>query len=108
MTWREIAAAALLVVGVGSELLACLGVLVMDNVYDRLHYVGLASFWGPVAIAAAVLFVEGLSSAGIMAILIAATLIAGGPILTHATARVARVRQFGHWETQPGEHIEEF
>jgi len=107
MTWQEIAAIALLAIGVVLELLACLGVLVMNTVYDRLHYAGLASLLGPIAIAAAVLLVEAVSMAGIQMILLTATLVVSGPIITHATARTARVRQLGRWEPQPDEHIEE-
>lgn len=107
MTWQTIVAAVLLIVGIGVELLACLGLLVMTDLFDRLHYLGPAAALGPVAVAAAVLFVEGGSTAGIKAILIAAVLVGIGPVLTHATARAARVRRFGHWNEQPDEHIEE-
>ncbi len=107
MTWQEIASMVLLAIGVALELLACLGVLVMDNVYDRLHYSGLASLLGPIFIAAAVLLVEAVSMAGIQMILIAATLVVSGPILTHALARTARVRQHGQWGPLPDEEIEE-
>jgi multicomponent Na+:H+ antiporter subunit G len=107
MTWQEIASMVLLAAGVAVELLACLGVLVMNHVYDRLHYAGLATLLGPLAIAAAVLLIEALSMAGIQVILIAAILVISGPITTHATARTARVRRYGQWEPQPDEHIEE-
>jgi multisubunit Na+/H+ antiporter MnhG subunit len=30
-----------------------------------------------------------------------------GPILTHATARAARVRQFGHWEPLAFEEVDQ-
>lgn len=107
MTWQGIAAAVLLALGVAIELLCCLGVLIMDNVYDRLHYLGPATAVGPVAIAAAVVLEEALSTAGIKALLIAAVLIGTGPVLTHATARAVRIRQYGHWEAQPEEQVEE-
>jgi multisubunit Na+/H+ antiporter MnhG subunit len=29
------------------------------------------------------------------------------PILTHATARAARVRQYGHWEALPYEEVDQ-
>ncbi|HEU5200609.1 MAG TPA: monovalent cation/H(+) antiporter subunit G [Ktedonobacterales bacterium] len=107
MTWQTIFADVLLALGVGIELLSCLGLLVMNNVFDRLHYVGPAATLGPIAIAGAVLLEEGISTAGLKAILIAVVLVGVGPIVTHATARAARVRQFGQWQAQPGEHIEE-
>ena len=107
MTWQTIVSYVLLALGVAIELLSCLGLLVMDNVYDRLHYVGPAASLGPIAIAVAVLFVEGGSTAGVKAILIAVVLVGVGPVVTHATARAARVRQFGHWQAQSEEDIEE-
>lgn len=107
MTWQAIAAAVLLALGVGIELLCCLGLLLMENVYDRLHYLGPATILGPIAIAAAVVLEEALSTAGIKALLIAGVLIVTGPVLTHATARAIRTRQFGSWEPQPSEEVEE-
>lgn len=107
MTWQSMCADVLLVVGVAIELLSCLGLLVMDDVYDRLHYLGPAAVLGPVVIAAAVILEEALSTAGIKAILIAVVLAAGGPVVTHATGRAARIRQLGAWQAQPDEHIEE-
>ena len=107
MTWQTIFADVLLALGVGIELLSCLGLLVMDTVFDRLHYIGPAAALGPIAIAGAVLLEEGISTAGLKAILIAAVLAGIGPVVTHATARAARVRRFGHWQPQPDEPIEE-
>lgn len=107
MTWQTIAASALLILGVAIELFCCLGVLLMANAYDRLHFTGPATALGPVCIAAAVVLEEALSTAGIKAILVAAVLIAGGPVATHAVARSARIRQYGHWEPQPNENVEE-
>lgn len=107
MTWQAVAAAAMLVIGVAIELLSCIGVLVMDDVYKRLHYVGPAAVVGPVFIAAAVVLEEALSTGGIKAILVAAVLLAGSPVLTHAVARAARTRQYGQWEARPSEDVEE-
>lgn len=107
MTWQTIFADVLLALGVGIELFSCLGLLVMSNVFDRLHYVGPAATLGPIAIAGAVLLEEGISTAGLKAILIAVVLVGVGPVVTHATARAARVRQFGQWQAQPDEHVEE-
>lgn len=107
MTWPTIVADVLLAVGVAIELLSCLGLVLMSNVFDRLHYVGPASTLGPIAIAVAVLLEEGGSTAGLKAILIAVVLVGAGPVVTHATARAARVRRFGHWQAQPDEDVEE-
>ncbi len=107
MNWQDVIVAVFLVLGVGIELLSCLGVLLMRDVFDRLHYVGPASVLGPLAIMIAVLVEESFSTAGIMAILIALSLMITGPVLTHATARAARVRRLGQWQPKSDEHIEE-
>jgi multicomponent Na+:H+ antiporter subunit G len=104
---RDLAVVALLVLGVGVTLLSCAGVLVMRNPYDRLHYTGPAAVLAPVAIAAAVVLEERLSAAGIKALLVALLLLVTNPVLTHATARAGRIRQFGEWTVQPGEQVKE-
>jgi multicomponent Na+:H+ antiporter subunit G len=109
MTPRAIVAAALLVLGVGIELGCCLGVLVMRGVYDKLHYTSPASTLGVLAIAGAVLLRESIVGYGLKTILITLALLITNPILTHATARAARIRQFGAWtvqEEEKGEAVE--
>jgi multicomponent Na+:H+ antiporter subunit G len=103
---RELAVVVLLAFGVGVTLLSCLGVLVMRDPYDRLHYTGPAAVLTPVAIAAAVVLEEQLSAAGIKALLIALVLVVTNPVLGHATARAARIRQFGEWRVREEERNE--
>ena len=93
----------LLAVAVASALLGGLGLLATSNPYDQLHFTGPASVIGPVAIAAAVLVEEPLSSAGIKSVLVALVLLGTGPVLVHATARAARVRERGRWVVRPEE-----
>ena len=42
MSWRGVVAVVLLIAGGLLELIAVLGLCVMRDVYDRLHYVGIA------------------------------------------------------------------
>ena len=97
MNVGDVAVAVLLAVGVASALMGSLGLLSTWNPYDQLHFTGPATVIGPIAIAAAVLVEEPLSSAGIKAVLIALIMLATGPILLHATARAARIRERGRW-----------
>jgi monovalent cation/proton antiporter MnhG/PhaG subunit len=97
VTLQDVAVGGLLVIGVTAELICCVGVLVMDDVFDRIHYAGASTTVGPVAIAAAMVVQESLSTAGIKAVLVAVTLLVTNPVVSQATARAARVRQFGHW-----------
>lgn len=107
MTWQAICADVLLTLGVAIELMCCLGLVVAKDVYDRLHFVGPATTLGPALIAAAVILREALSTAGIKAVLIVAVLLVTSPVLTHAVARVARIRAHGAWQARPEEQIEE-
>lgn len=106
MSLRELAVAALLVAGVAAALLSCLGVLVMGNAYDRLHFTAPAATLAPALLAAAIVLEEGLSAVGVKALLVALVLVATNPVLSHATARAARIRQFGHWSVQEHEQGE--
>jgi monovalent cation/proton antiporter MnhG/PhaG subunit len=105
MSLRGIAIAVLLVLGVGVELACCVGVLAMRDAYDRLHYTAPATTIGPLAIAAAIVLRESFSAAGIKALLVALALLVTNPVLTHATARAARIREFGEWRIQEGEQV---
>jgi multisubunit Na+/H+ antiporter MnhG subunit len=93
VTARDVFVIALLAIGVGAALLGCAGVFAMRRPLDRLHYTGPASTVAPVALALAVLLREGASIAGVKTILVAALLLAQGPVLTHATARALVARR---------------
>ena len=89
----------LLTVGVLVALAGVVGVLVAGNVYDRLHFIGPAGIFGPVCLALAVVLDEGpFSQAGLKSILVALLLLALSPVLIHATARAAYVRERGGLE----------
>jgi monovalent cation/proton antiporter MnhG/PhaG subunit len=102
---RGVAVAVLLVLGVGVELGCAVGVLVMRDAYDRLHYTAPATTLGPLAIAAAIVVQESFSQAGVKAILVALALLVTNPVLTHATARAARVRRHGEWLVREDEEV---
>jgi monovalent cation/proton antiporter MnhG/PhaG subunit len=93
----DVAVVVLLVIGVGSALLSAVGLLAARDPYDQLHFTGPATVISPVAIAAAVLVEEPLSSAGVKSVLVALIMLGTGPVLIHATARAARVRERGRW-----------
>jgi multicomponent Na+:H+ antiporter subunit G len=92
------AAAVLVAIAVGAVLLTAIGVLVSRDVYQRLHYLAPAATVGVAAAAAAIVVQEGLDQAGIKSVVTAALLFVVNPILTHVTARAARVHQRGRWE----------
>jgi monovalent cation/proton antiporter MnhG/PhaG subunit len=92
----EVVVWALLVVGVGAQLLGVVGVLVAADVYERLHLIGPASIFGPFCLALAIVIDEGpFSQAGLKSILVAFLVLGLSPALVHATARAAYVRHRG-------------
>jgi multicomponent Na+:H+ antiporter subunit G len=99
---REIAEYVLLVVGVGIEALSAVGVLAMRDAYERLHYVSSAGVGGAL-VAGAVTVRESFSLIGNKTLLIALFLLVSGPVLVHATARAARVREKGEWSVKESE-----
>ena len=102
---REIAVAILLAAAAGVTLVSVFGVLVMHDPYQRLHYLGPTASLSAICVTAAVLVTEGLNQAGLKALLVAGLLLLMNAVLSHATARAARIRELGAWEPQPGEHV---
>ncbi len=85
----------LLVLAVVIAFICCIGMMVMRDAYQRLHYLAPASSISPVLIMIAVLVEEKLTQAGIKAILVAAVMFVMNAILSHATARAFRIRELG-------------
>jgi multicomponent Na+:H+ antiporter subunit G len=81
-------------------LLTAMGVLLSRNVYQKLHFLSPAATIGVLAIVASIVVQEGFGQAGVKAMLAGAVLLIMNPILTHATARAARVREHGYWEEE--------
>jgi multisubunit Na+/H+ antiporter MnhG subunit len=96
----------LLIAGVALEVVAVLGVSVMRNVLDRLHYVSLAGF-GALLVGISILCAEPFSLIGDKALVTGALLVLAGPVLVHATARSLRARALGDWREGIEEHREE-
>lgn len=86
----NIAVDVLLGLGVALELLCVVGVVVMRDTFDRLHYVGAATTVPAFLIVAAVLCREHLSSGGIQALVAVGLMFFLFPVLLTATARAAR------------------
>lgn len=105
MTARHVFTDVFLWLGVGLELIACLGVLVMRGTFERLHFSS-PGILGAVCIAAAVVIKDSFSLIGDKAILIAVFVLIGSPILTHATARAARIDAHGDWRLRAEEQVE--
>jgi multisubunit Na+/H+ antiporter MnhG subunit len=89
-----VAVGALLVLGVGAQLLACAGMAAMRNPFDRLHYTG-PSLLAAVALAGAVLVREGFSLVADKGLMLAAVVVVTSPVIVQAIGRAERVRDRG-------------
>jgi multisubunit Na+/H+ antiporter MnhG subunit len=92
----HIAATVLLIAGVALQLFSVLGMVVMRNAYDRLHYVGLAGY-GAVLIGVSIVIRESWSLIGDKALATGVVLAVIGPVLVHTTVRSLRTREHGEW-----------
>ena len=91
MTAAHLAAQVLLWAGIAAELVCCVGVWWMRDVFDRLHYAAASTSAGPVLIgASAAITGAGSLSATAEAVTAAAVLLLVNPVVTHATGRAAR------------------
>jgi monovalent cation/proton antiporter MnhG/PhaG subunit len=103
MTAADIAAAVLLPIAVLCVLVASLGVLLSRDPYTRLHYMAPVATLGVWAVAAAVLVAESVNPGGIKALLTAIVILFMNAVLSHATARAARMQQYGNLDIFPEE-----
>ena len=92
-------AVVLLIAGGLLELIAVLGLCVMRDVYDRLHYVGVAGF-GALLIGIAIVVRESFSLIGDKALLVGVVLVLTGPVMVQTTARSLLIRDLGDWRAK--------
>jgi multicomponent Na+:H+ antiporter subunit G len=103
----NVAVDVLLALGVAAVLVSCVGVVVMRDAYDRLHYAAAATSVGPFLILAAVLVRVHVSAAGMEAIAAVAFLFLASPVLAHATGRaILRREEEGRTEAPERENRE--
>jgi multisubunit Na+/H+ antiporter MnhG subunit len=105
MNAGHIAVIVLLAVAAITTAACCLALLVMDDVFDRMHYLAPVTAIAMPALLAAVVIQEGWGQATLKTVLVLFALLLVNAVLTHATARAARVRQSGDWLPDPKENI---
>ncbi len=96
MSVQHLFAAALLGLGGLLQCFAVLGLVAMRDVYDRLHYVGLAGYGG-LLVGLSILVQKSFSLIGDKALATGLVLVLVGPVVVHTTARSFRVREHGDW-----------
>ncbi|MBO0776465.1 MAG: monovalent cation/H(+) antiporter subunit G [Actinobacteria bacterium] len=101
---RAIAADVLLGLAAAVVVISSLGVLVMRDVYQKLHFVSPAALVSPVLVTLAVWLHLGNRETTVQAVLALLFMLMAGPFLTHATIRAARIRQTGDWRPRRAGH----
>ncbi|HLH09531.1 MAG TPA: monovalent cation/H(+) antiporter subunit G [Terriglobales bacterium] len=96
----------LLAIVVLISLVCCIAIATVSDFYVRLHYLAPVTTVAFIPLLIAVIIHEGAGQAAIKTILVFGALLLINAVLTHATARAARVRQLGHWSVDPQENIE--
>lgn len=99
---RDIVADILLAMAVAVVIGASLGVLVMRDPYQKLHFVTPAALVAPALVALAVLVQMGLYENTGETWLALLFMVIAGPFLSHATIRAIRVREKGDWRLGQG------
>jgi multisubunit Na+/H+ antiporter MnhG subunit len=106
MSGHTIAEIVLLSVVVLSCWLGVIGMWVMREPMQALHYLALPASVGMTALTVAVWLVEGNTQASWKTLLIGMVLLGINSVVAHATARAFRARELGHWEPQDGDPME--
>jgi monovalent cation/proton antiporter MnhG/PhaG subunit len=99
---EEVVIGVLLGAAVLLVLVSSVGVLVMRDVYQRLHYVAPIAVVAPLLVAVAVTVKEGWDENTGATWLALGFVVVTTPFLSHATVRAARIRQRGDWR-EPSE-----
>ena len=83
-------------------LASAVGVLVMRDAYQKLHFVTPAALVAPALVALALLVQHGVYEMTGEAFLALFFMVIAGPFISHATIRAIRVREEGDWRPQGG------
>lgn len=101
MNIANIAVEALLAIAVGVALISTLALMLMRDFFDKLHYMAVVATISSFCVLIAVVIKEGAGQAAIKMSLIVVVLLIMNAVLTHATARAARVRTYDTWSADP-------
>ncbi len=105
MTHHPIITGTLLAAAVALAIVCSIGLLVMRDAYQRLHFSAPVVTLSMLLIAIAVFIEEPDSQARTKVGLIFVLMLVMNSILNHATARAIRIRQAGRWEVQEKEQV---
>ncbi len=104
---RAIAVDIFLGLGAAVAILSSIGILVMRDAYQRLHYVTPMSLLAPILIGVAISIQSGWSSRSAQIWLAIGFMVIASPYLSHATMRALRIRDAGDWRLRPPKHTDQ-
>lgn len=100
---REITADVFLGLAVAIVVISSVGVLVMRDAYQKLHFAGPTALVAPVLVTLAVWLHVGNKATTLEAMLALLFIVIAAPFVAHATIRAARIRETGDWRPRgPG------
>jgi monovalent cation/proton antiporter MnhG/PhaG subunit len=101
---RQITVDVLLSLAVVVALASALGVAVMPDVYQKLHYVAPLATVAPVLVGLAIVVQSGWTAVTAQTWLTVLFVVMAGPVVSHATIRAAKIRADGDWRvrSRPG------
>lgn len=79
---------------------SAVGVLVMRDAYQKLHFVTPAALVAPLLVALAIMVQHGLQEDTGESFVALLFMVIAGPFISHATIRAIRVREKGDWRSQ--------
>jgi multisubunit Na+/H+ antiporter MnhG subunit len=100
VTAQAIVADVLLGLAVVLVLASSVGILVIRGTYQKLHFLTPLALIAPLVVGLAVLVRSGWSENSSQTWLALLFVVIGGPFLTHATIRAARIREKGDWRPE--------
>lgn len=105
MSASEWAVAILLFSSLAVTIFSCVALAFVKGFFNRLHYLAPVTTISITLLLAAVIIKFGWGQAAIKTFLVWFVLLLINTVLSHATARAARVRDLGHWTPDPEEKI---
>lgn len=95
---NKIIAGIFILIGLGFDLLGCIGLLRLPDVYNRLQATTKCVTLGTCSILFGTLIIKGFSATGIKALLVIIFLLLTAPVAAHALARGAHKSGVKLWE----------
>ena len=100
MIVKDVFSGILLGLAVAIVLASAVGVLVMRDAYQKLHFVTSAAMVAPLLVALAIMVQHGVYENTGESFLALLFMVIAGPFISHATIRAIRIRDKGDWRPE--------